>query len=304
MIKPVYYNTAIEGKMMRAIKILFCLGILLLIFPTYTTAFSQSYCEYIMGSDDLSKFHIAACRGDVNAVNKFIEQGINLNQPFIINAPFWNRNNHYEFNSLHTALSQDKESSANKDNYRKIIELLINNGIDAEYPFRWWYANDIKQPPTHVDEYRPINMASNYEIAKLLKKGGAKLSPLIFSQNKGEFNYFRGDIIVSGKINVDPYSEYFPNMLCMSVDKDTFYLIPRVADFRSAWFCLEDDGTLFAKMKINGQKIKDKCFSGVAKIQITNYQQYIGESEDADYAKLVKVIEAKDYSYNSCQSNE
>jgi len=282
-------------------KIIFIFGILLLIFPAYTMAFSDFYCNNVIGSDDLTKFHIAACKGDVKAVKKFIEKGINLNKPFIVNAQFWDRNNHYEFNALHTALSQYRDSNTNKDNYRQIIELLVKNGIDAECPFRWWYSKDINTPPNHIDTYRPINMASNYAIAELLKKGGAKMSPLIFAQKKGEFNYFRGDIIVSGKIDIDPYSEYFPKMLCMNVDKDTFYLIPRVADFRSAWFCLKDDGRLFTKMKIDGEKIKDKCFSGVAKIKITNYQQYIGESEDADYAKLVKVVEMKNYSYKKCQ---
>ena len=200
-------------------------------------------------------------------------------------------------------LGGTERPNTNKEDYRHIIELLVKNGIGTEFPFRWWYSKDINTPPNHIDEFRPINMASNYEIAELLKKGGAKMSPLIFSQKKGGFNHFRGDIIVSGKIAIDPYDEDIPNELCMHVDRDTFYLIPRVGDFRSAGFCLKNDKTLFTKMKIDGKKIKDKCFSGFEKIQITNYRQSIGESGHDD-AELVKVIETKDYSYNKCQGSE
>jgi len=311
---------------MRAIKTILVLGILSLVFPPYAVAFndilSDIYCSEIIGSDDLSQFHIAVCKGDVEAVKKVIEKGININQTFIVNArPFSDENYHYEFNALHTALMRYKYAEylqefpeplggterpdINKEDYGRIIQLLIKNGIDTEYPFRWWSSKDIKTPPGHIDEFRPINLASNYEIAELLQKGGAKISPLIFSQKKGGYNYFRGNIIVSGKIASTPtyYEGDSWNELCMHVDRDTFYLIPRVNDFRSDWFCLKVDRTLLTKMKIDGEKIKHKCFSGFAKIQITNYRQVIGES-GYDDAELVKLIKAKDYSYKKCSASD
>lgn len=292
---------------MRTLKINLVLCALMLVFPVCAFAFSISYCGKIQGQDALSQFHIAVCKGDVKSVKKFIENGINLNQKFIVNAQFWERNNHYEFNALHTALSQYKytESRTNKDNYKQIIEIILKNGIDTECPLRHWSSKDINTPPNHISEHLPINMASDYEIADLLKKGGAKMSPLIFVKQIDEYKYFKGNIVVSGEINFySDNDQWFPGRICMNVDKETSYLIPRVNDSRIAWFCLDRDEMLLSKMKIDNNILKNKCLSGYAKIEITNYRQYIRASEGCDDATLVNLIKGRDYIYKECEDTE
>ena len=286
---------------MRILKIALILEILLLLFPQYTMASSEIYCDQIKGENDFANFHIAACKGDVEAVKTIIKRPININQSFFLSVPDENGSNRFEFNALHTALQKYRDSSTNKNNYKKIIQILVENGINAEYPYRCWY-NPNNKTYAHFEEIRPINMAANNEIAELLRKGGAKISPLIvsYSDKESPFKFYKGTIIVSGTIRLDPYDEWFPGDLQMWVDKETGYLIPRVDDYRTAWFCFDNDGTLFTKMKIDKEKIQTKCFSGYAKVQITNYRQYRGESEDADHATLVKVIEMKNYSYKEC----
>jgi len=290
---------------MKAFKITFILLIILLSLPACTMAYSATYCKFIKGDDDFTQFHIAACKGNVEAVKKFIEKGININKVFSVTAPLRGINERYEFNALHTALWQYRESNNNKDNYRQVIELLVNNGIDADYPFRHTKKQaKLDSPHNEMAESRPISFAPNNEIGALLRKGGAKKSSLIFTKQEDEFNYFQGDIIVSGEIYINPYDEFNAGMLCMVVDKETSYLIPRAGDTRVAWFCLECNESLYAKMKIDRKKIKDNCFTGFAKIKITNYRQYINESEGCDFARLVKLIEMNNYIYKKCQRNE
>jgi len=269
-------------------------------------ASSTVYCEHIKGNDDFSQFHIAACKGDVVAVKKFIEKGINIDKTLSVNVQHRGINNRFEFNALHTALLQYRESSKNKDNYMQIIKILVENGINTEYPFRKTKPQaKLDSLHNEMEERRPLTFASNDEIIELLRKGGAKTSPLIFIKQKDNYKFYKGEIIVSGTIEIYPDDdEWFPGALCMFVDKGTSYLIPRDNSERTAWFCLDDDGTLFTKLKIDRKKIKTKCFSGFAKIQITNYRLLIEATEAYDSAKLVKVIEMKNYSYKKCPSKQ
>ena len=53
---------------MRVFKMIIFISILLLPIPSYSYV---PYCSSIKGADDLSQFHIAVCKGDVEVVKKY-----------------------------------------------------------------------------------------------------------------------------------------------------------------------------------------------------------------------------------------
>lgn len=271
----------------------FCLAMSLLT----NTALAFEYCDSLTGSDDLSKFHLAVCRADIETTKQFLRKGVDVNKTLTVDAVFWNRNNRAEFNALHTSLLNfDK----NAKQYTQIIQLLVREGINTATPYRFSYSNNITSEPNHLSEYKPITLAHNEQIAQLLAQGGTKLSPLILKNAEGAVNFYNGNIVVSGKIDINPHDEFFSGMLCMLVDKTTSHLIPRVGDPRTPWFCFENLEDAITMLKINAERINKECFSGFATVEITDYQQDKNESEVSDLAKLVRVLESRKFSYKKC----
>lgn len=275
-----------------------CMATLIFSSNAYSSD-SSSYCGSLTGDDDLSKFHRAVCNADVESVRESLGKGIDVNKMQTANVVFWNRNNRFEFNALHTSL---REFPKNKKNYTQIVRLLIKSGINPETPYRYWSSDSVNTEPKHLSEYRPLTMAPNREIAELLAQGGAKTSPLALVKSEGGVNYFRGKIVVSGEIHIDPNDEFQGGMLCMSVDKATSHLIPRVGDPRSAWFCFENMEDATRMLKIDSARIANECLTGNVTVEIADYRQDTNESEVSDFAKLVRIIKATSYKYGKCPS--
>ncbi len=132
---------------------------------------------------------------------------------------------------------------------------------------------------------------------------GSGTSPLIsikkINNPESGSESYRGEITVSGKWFVHDERQINPGarlQLCFQVSAKDQSLIPRPKlDARSAWFCLNQSDQLFARFGVQKTLLEaltenDICgISGDARITISNYIRYAGQSEGSDSARLLKI---------------
>lgn len=286
---------------MKASRLFFALGISLsfLFVPVHAKTFSEdSPCYYLKGNDDMTQLHFAVCNEDLGSVEKIIRKGINLNQEYSLNEQRKNgRGIRFKFNALYLAMEQYKERGTDKKKYRQIIQLLVNGGINKEYEHSGYQELGDASRSWGGWGRRAKDMVVDGEVAAILKLDFPNQSPLAFDYEADNHRHFKGEIFVSGKIFIDPYAENQTGMLCMHVDEETAHLMPNVQGRHSTSFCFENRDDAIGQLKISREKIEKMCFTGEAKVRVSNFRQYIGESEGCSYAKLVRLEGVNGYIY-------